>query len=226
MEGTSGGHLLQGDLTPGRLPSITKGFPAAPKTHFFPQRDLARLGKPPKAKAQRRTPHRPSTRGRPRAGPSPPPHPTPDREPRQPRSRTASVPPTPQREIPPEREQPRGRKQSAAGPRSRLTVMAGARRGRLRAARAAGRLQRPGGSRSPTMPARSAARPELFRGLFFFFFPFKLFLFFSFLSSPSHPKLPGRARPGPMAAGGLRPGRPLPAANGADGAGGEPQALP
>lgn len=62
--------------------------------------------------------------------------------------------------------------------------MAGARRGRLRAARAAGRLQRPGGSRGPTMPARSAARPELFRGLFFFFFfPFKLFFFFFLFSS-------------------------------------------
>lgn len=61
--------------------------------------------------------------------------------------------------------------------------MAGARRGRLRAARAAGRLQRPGGSRGPTMPARSAARPELFRGLFFFFFSLQTFFFFFLFSS-------------------------------------------
>lgn len=225
MEGTSGGHLLQGDLTPGRLPSITKGFPAAPKTHFFPQRDLARLGKPPKAKAQRRTPHRPSTRGRPRAGPSPPPHPTPDREPRQPRSRTASVPPTPQREIPPGAGTAQGEEAERRGAPFQTHRHGGGAAGPAAgsqgggAASAAGRLPQPHHARSLRRPPRAFPRA-------FFFFPFKLFLFFSFLSSPSHPKLPGRARPGPMAAGGLRPGRPLPAANGADGAGGEPQALP
>lgn len=102
----------------------------------------------------------------------------------------------------------RGGKQSAAGPRSGLTVMAGARRGRLRAARAAGRLQRPGGSRGPTMPARSAARPELFRGLFFFFSLQTFFFFFFFpLSSPSHPKLPGRAWARPNGSG-WPPARP------------------